>query len=122
MPLPRWTVAVCALVVGVLIVLVALAAKAPTRAATAPEPQPTATYTTYVPQMPQECYVLVEKTDAAVLLGLKLDETTTKAMQLQRTGNLNGALAKFKEADKLADQVKKARDAYVKQAERCEDK
>lgn len=73
----------------------------------------------FIPVASPQCLKAIELGDAAIRLGLQLDEVTTYSMEAQREGRLNEALKGFAKADKLADATHRARTAYDRQAERC---
>jgi hypothetical protein len=94
----------------------------PTAATPPPAPQPQPTWTTYVDQMPTECYALVDRAVDLYLRSLESDKATLDAARKSVRQDYAAAAKSIKKAEKMLPGLTKSRDAFLTQARKCEAK
>jgi hypothetical protein len=87
-----------------------------------PTPQPQPTWTTYVDQMPPECYALVDRGVDLYLKSLESDKATLDAARKSVRQDYAAAAKSIKKAEKMLPGLTKSRDAFLTQARKCEAK
>lgn len=121
-PVPKWTIAFCAFMVAILVGLVVLVVRTPLQSTAAPAPQPTATWTTYVPQMPVECYELVSASARLAIIveeDLKLTRKIAPLIEQQKFAEVTKVNA---EAGKLSKELDHRQAEVIKWAKKCQAK